>query len=824
MFDREQIYRSYRDLDLENANEAETRLKLIDHILFDILKWTHDDVQIEERISDDGTNKFADYVVRTANTALVIEAKRVGVIFSELSSRRRENLRGRIVSGLTGASIRQARDYAVALGIPFAAVTNGAQWIVFPAHRVDQVKFSDSSCIIFNSIDSTLQNDFSEFYSLLSRQSVISGSLEDQLLGRQENQFLDHRINSFYPNSFGKPRHDNLFRLIEGEIITAFTEDTVLNNDQLLEACYVQTPERVRFDERIQMYISRADFPTKSPAKRPLKKKDRSALSDIIENAKSRTRPLAILILGTVGCGKTTFLHYTRRISAHKHFVHSPKNMSDAYWFYLDFRDFNAGDDPIRFVVQRLRSLIEEDDFLSDYDHCLKIAYKDQIAALLRGPLSLLGKNEEEQNKKIVELLMEDHQRFYPYIEKILSYVSSKRPIFLVIDNVDQFEHATTQSEIFSQCMAFSRSLSLNLVLCMREATYVQHRSSPLFDAFDFDPLKIDPPVLSSVLSKRLDLARNLLKEKQAKFETENGARFTISDLSQVIEMVQPSILGTEVGHLIDVLASSDIRLALRMTREFLQYGYTATGRALEIYQRTGRYVLPTHEALRAIMLGNQTVYSDEHSVILNPLDAKLSRDQAQFLRLYVLSALVHSASDQRSSGLSGEDIRDALRELGFSDDIALRILIDLCRGRVAFNRSHGAPTLTSTFHASRLGGYIVRVLLADFTFLENILGDTFISDENHWSAIKTLTDKIYSERNIIVKLRIRKERVESFREFCANAYSVLRNEGSRRGLSALWCGHPLNESKIAFEQNITRVLGSAIRNYGEDGHGSAGN
>ena len=65
-----------KKIDFENVNEAETRLKLIDKVLFEILGWTHNDVQVEERVSEDGSTTYADYVIRTASTAFVVEAKK----------------------------------------------------------------------------------------------------------------------------------------------------------------------------------------------------------------------------------------------------------------------------------------------------------------------------------------------------------------------------------------------------------------------------------------------------------------------------------------------------------------------------------------------------------------------------------------------------------------------------------------------------------------------------------------------------------------------------------------------------------------------------
>ncbi|WP_272732661.1 hypothetical protein, partial [Escherichia coli] len=63
------IIEDAQKLQLSSANEAETRLKIIDQILFEVLKWTRDDVSVEIRVSEDVETTFADYVIKTASTA-----------------------------------------------------------------------------------------------------------------------------------------------------------------------------------------------------------------------------------------------------------------------------------------------------------------------------------------------------------------------------------------------------------------------------------------------------------------------------------------------------------------------------------------------------------------------------------------------------------------------------------------------------------------------------------------------------------------------------------------------------------------------------------
>ncbi|MDR3369483.1 hypothetical protein [Rhodoferax sp.] len=188
----------YRSMVLEAANEAATRLKIIDHILKDVLNWIDDDISPEEHVSEDGNSTFSDYILRTASTAIVIEAKKVGAAFTVSKAQRRVKLSNSFLQSELGAAIMQARDYARKLSIDFAVATNGSVWAIFAAQRHDQVKFNDSSALVFWSLEDALQENYQEFFDLLSRDSVISGSLERGLLGRAENQIENRKLNSYF--------------------------------------------------------------------------------------------------------------------------------------------------------------------------------------------------------------------------------------------------------------------------------------------------------------------------------------------------------------------------------------------------------------------------------------------------------------------------------------------------------------------------------------------------------------------------------------------------------------------------------------------------
>ncbi|ROQ28585.1 hypothetical protein [Gallaecimonas pentaromativorans] len=810
----EELIKVSKQLSLADVNEATTRLKVIDKILFDILEWTHEDVTVEERVSEDKNTTFADYVIRTANAALIIEAKKIGLPFRTIEKGRRLKLSKSNLEGAFGDAIIQARDYCRKLSIQFAVVTNGEQWIIFPANRIDQVAFHQSSAIVFNSLQSALVDDYADFHGLLSRKSVINSSLENRLLGYTEDQVEERRLKNFFKTAGYQTTDNPMYPLIDEAITTAFSDTITEMDASLFEKCYVNSSDRMKFDRKINMHISKSQSMFNKSPIRPLNRSSNSSFKEILSNAHKKAKPLAIVILGSVGSGKTTFQHYTRNVSSAAIFE---KEINGYYpqWFQIDFLGYTEDQTPIDYVYETLMNYIIQDEVLSDYEKCIKHAYESEIKAIKKGPSFLLSKNQDEIDKKISEKLQRDYDDKKPYINKILSFLSSKTPLYLAVDNVDQLDESI-QSKVFKETLAFSQKVKLNLIISLRNSTYVEHRNSPTFNAFDFDPILIEPPKVESVLSKRFFLARGIIGGSSGDFISENGFTVHVKNLSTIIELVQSSVLGTEVGKLLEILAGGDIRNALRMTRHFLEHGYSSPGKAINTYNSKGYYTLPRHEALRAILVGNNAVYSEESSLIGNPFDSRLGRTNLQMTRLFILSALVQYSTDSSFQYLDGIEIRKNMRDIGISDEYTLKSLDDLCKLRFIHTATHEKANFSSNFYPSRLGGHIVRDLISNFTFVENTMMDTFISDEKTWIKLSELGKDIgNASGNVVKRLEYRINKVGIFFDYMNDLYNQILMEGKKRNLPKEWKTNPFDDAKRQLHGNMKKAMESAVRNYG---------
>jgi len=381
-----QLIETFGELKLSLANEAETRKKVIDDILERILGWDPFDIKYESRVSEDGKTTFADYLISTTTTGILVEAKKAGKTFELPTGKASALLGGVLREGEVGKAIRQVRDYARKSSVPYAVATNGSTWIIFPAIRTDRVTFEQTRAVIFRDLED-IKNRFVEFWELLSRQRVIEGNLESALFGVEKTTAKRRLISILKEPGFRLGRN-RVYEYIEAAVATALTDEALLEDKDALEACYVKSSERVKYDSRLKMHISDAKPLLERKVVRPRKRKDTRHLDETIKKAEVNT-PQFLLLLGSVGVGKTTFLQYTRKVSAAKAID------NQVIWLYVDYKPATESDDPRQFLYQELLRIIEDDDAfgLGAWDGAIRQAYDGLINTLKNGSLYFRGQD-----------------------------------------------------------------------------------------------------------------------------------------------------------------------------------------------------------------------------------------------------------------------------------------------------------------------------------------------------------------------------------------------------------------------------------------------
>jgi hypothetical protein len=802
----DELFTIIQSKDLSEANEATTRKLIIDRMLEECLGWLPgEDIKYNERVSEDGQTTFADYLLMTATTSIVVEAKRIGKAFNLPTDKTSGVLGGVISEGELGEAIRQARDYARKLSIQFAVATNGSAWVLFPATRTDRIPFEQGRATIFRDL-TNIRERFVEFWDLMSRQRVMEGGLESSFFSAPK-ELVPRRIVSSLPEPGYRVGRNRIYEYIEPAVTAALTDEALLDDVDGLEKCYVKNAERAKFDSRISMHLKDIKPLLDRSVTRPRAGGDPQKLDRILEKVEIAV-PRFILLLGPVGAGKSTFLHYTRKVSA--------RSLIDrkVIWFDVDFKKATKGDDPKAFIFMELGKLIEKDsDFeLSSWEHSIKPAYRDFIEARQIGTLAPLFRSApQEFERRVAESIDREREDVLPFVERIVRNAAKYHPVYLVVDNVDQIDDEDYQQRVFIEAQAVARRLNCHVIMSLRDATYLRHKATPAFDAFQIDTLYIDPPPMGPVLSRRLNYAKRVLSGTSTHIRSESGAQIEVPDLGVFFEIVSTSLLSEPSGYLIEVLSGSDIRRGLEYVREFLASGHVSADHALITFLTDGSYRFPRHEIFRGIVFGQRKYYQEENSCILNIFDSKLGSFGTQLIRLRILARLTALSREASYEGTSYESLVSDMHKCGIPQEMVERAFADLYAARLLMTMDRSAIRAGSQIFPTRLGGYLVMELSATFMYFEPCLLDANIYSDEIWESLKKSTAEIESSP-WPDRIELRISRAEVFLNYLRTAEERWRTECRRHGLDELWCNSLLDPIESGLRKDIDRVRKSAER------------
>jgi hypothetical protein len=145
-------------------NESDTRFRLLDRVLTDILGWPRDSIETEPPTSEG----FIDYCINSnGRPRIIIEAKRNGSLSTSTVSLKPAALmlNGPVLKPLR-AAVDQALRYASAKSVPVAAVTDGTCWLFFQTNRRDGMSAKDGKGWFFPDL-TAVKAEFARFYDLL---------------------------------------------------------------------------------------------------------------------------------------------------------------------------------------------------------------------------------------------------------------------------------------------------------------------------------------------------------------------------------------------------------------------------------------------------------------------------------------------------------------------------------------------------------------------------------------------------------------------------------------------------------------------------------
>jgi hypothetical protein len=752
---------------LNNSSEAQTRFDVIDRIIKEILQWENGQISVEPHTKGvrDG---YIDYLLTAGDYTIIIEAKKVGASFPTPTKRKKLKLTGSILnSGEIKTALEQAEGYAKNKNADIVMVTNGNCWCFYPMGEIDKNKIYANLLFPFES-----NEDANELFNLFEVHNVENDSLK--AINIDNDIILNNKLNNIVTNSDSRMGRNNIADHIMSAIDHAILSEALLEDEEVLKNCYVSSDSRTKFDSTIQMHLSQYKPSFILPAKKIRRDKSQDELSKGIKIAKPNISSPVTLLIGSVGSGKSTYLKHFELVKYKEQL-----KKQEAHWIYIDFEKLGKDGNPRKFIYDSLNQyLLEENkDNPTDYESVIKPAYEKEITALSKGPYALLYKNKDKFEEKIIEIIDKDYKEVEPYVEKIFKYISSIKLCVIVIDNVDLYEDEELETKVFSEAISITKKIKSNTIVSIRDTTFIKHKNNSIFNAYELKKFWINPPLFREILSKRLNYAKHMLKDKEANIELTNGAILKVDDLSLFFSIIQKSILNENNGKLIEYLSDRNPRKGITLIQNFLTSGHIQADKAISNYiNGEANFIFPFHEVFKGSILGQWKYYKENRAEAYNVFDSNLGSNRLQLLRMYILKLLYNRAKIGLQD-VNLKEIIELISKIGVSEDIIINVLNSLKENNLI--HSNDIHTKTPDYHITLCGGYYITNLSSLVVYSETVLFDTNIFDTNIFDTLCNLTLEIENQRDQIERMKLRQTRMDIFMTYLIDIEdSVLNGKG----------------------------------------------
>lgn len=725
---------------MEQRNEATTRFQLIDTLFFECLGWRKEDSIFE----DSHEGEYADYTFLAPRKILIVEAKKENNYFElpigkgkleySLMSLMRDH------ANLKDA-IRQVTSYCQSRGVPFAAVSNGHQLVVFVAIRSDGIPPLSGKAFVFPSLPFMLAH-FLELWQVLSKPAIEQQTLYARLIGSVIPELppkLSSSIGS-YPGVVNR----NPFQADLQTISELVIEDLVHAEnveDIFLEECYAQSGALSQYSLISKSilearYVALFDSEAPGPAITPASTKE-GISAELLAESLSR-RP--ILLIGDVGVGKTTFLRNLITIVA-------PKIFAQAIHLYIDLgSQASLSSDLKKFVLEEIkRQLRDHYELDVEEDRFIRGVYNLELQRFRKG---LYGRFRESDphlfELKEVEFLEKKVAEESEFLKDVLEHVvkGRRKQVVIFLDNADQRDE-DIQQQVFLISQELATNWTATIFVALRPETYYRSLKVGALSGYHPKAFTISPPRIDIVLEKRLNFALKITSGEIPISMLQSSISVRLDTLDTIIRVFLDSLKWTRAIHeFIDNIPGGNVRLALDLVKGFFGSGHVNTQKIVDIYEQTGSYYIPLHEFLRAVIFGDNLYYDPDRSPIANLFDASSMDEKEHFLLPLIIGLLTTSSNYNNDEGfVETAKVYEQLQGLGFVPEQIDASIIKGYAKKLIETGARRIPQpnqiMPQTLRATSVGSYHLHRLSHEFSYVDAMIVDTPIFDENVRKLIK---------------------------------------------------------------------------------------
>ncbi len=621
--------------------EQDTRFQIIDRILTEVLGWDRSCIKTEPHTE----SGFIDYLLtNSGRNRFIVEAKRAP---TPLIDTRNDRLNYYKANGpaLKSASdgLQQAKRYCSDTGVLFAALTSGYQWLAYWAIRNDGKAPGEGKAIAFPNLDS-IQDNFAIFYDLFSCEGILEERYQIHIHQAEglSVQHIESLIPILDPSEIQLRRKTDLSSDLQTIYRGFFGSMSGDDDPEMLAKCFVESKESREADVSLtkitQNLISQVKV-VNSP--------DATELKRQIEAAIETRRGEFVLIIGSKGAGKTTFIDRFFRLILDKPL------RDNCLILRIDLADSHGDHERITpWLVARLKDELEKNLFkgaIPTYEQLQGIFMRD-YDRWRHGEHKYLYQRDKQAFKEkfgqwIADLVNDDP---YTYVKELLRNAVAARSLMpcIIFDNTDHFPQSF-QECVFQFAQSIHRSVFSFIICPITDRTIWQLSKSGPFQSYETRAFYLPVPSTKEVLSKRISYLKEKTEDQDrnstAEYFLNKGIRLTIGDIRAFAACVEEIFVNEEyIGRMVGWLANHDIRRSLNIAQRIITSPILSIEDLVKAYLVGDSLSLSSRRIKQALLCGDYTYFcQDDSHYVLNLFEVNPEGVTSPLTRLSILRILL---------------------------------------------------------------------------------------------------------------------------------------------------------------------------------------
>lgn len=729
----------------EDMNEASTRMRYIDQILFKVLGWDRNDVRPEEYVKNVG---YLDYEFGPQQQcALVLEAKREGKTFVLLG---RDYPAEPVPFSLIATeckeaaeALTQAQNYANQRGAHYSAISNGHQWLLSMTFVPNQ-RAEDRLIYVFESLDAINSKKFRAFFECFSPMAIRSNLPSQMLLDARRAPApakLSTKING-YPIAADR----NVLSQGVGGVLQLIWDaiDGDQDNELFLRNCYIPSEpseDMLRTARTLLSQRASTDERLAGDSVNPATKKS------VLEHQERSDREQPVVILGRIGHGKSTFLKYLRHIEA--------KDILSKKYIQIDLNFLRtpatAAEVP-NFVMRQVQDQLKGYKIAFADDPFVRRVLKQELEDFHKTPrgVALKGRPDDLALAELafIETFTSDPERYMALVMKFIRR-SHQKSVAIFFDNLDR-RGDDIQEQAFLRAAAMANDWGVLVFVCLRPGSVQRSSAAGVLDTMAPRTLVIPQPDIAIVLRKRFQFAgryaaRELPPEAYLHERFDDDTEDKLPEASRFFFMCDQSIhRNSAIAEQYEAVSNGNIRKVMDYVKKVVTSQHLDTDKIITILNNSGEYMLAAHETLRAMIYGPFIHFEPNTSLFTNLFDILHADPTEHFSRVLLLDYCQRHANSVNSYGfIPVATLQNYMASIGYSanhvmDSLSLLVKRDCLEGQDEYrDREKETPVLGEDVRITSLGSFHITTLVRTFQYVDAVTVDTPILDDETRELVK---------------------------------------------------------------------------------------